>query len=87
MTFCQSIFVRSLTLLLVCIININCSYYARPIKETKQERLKKVDPLLLFPIKAWLRGFLPGHKFIWEVEANFSGEIDVEKKVKLLLHI
>jgi len=44
--------------------------------------------MLLFPTKAWLRGFLPGYKFTWEDEANnFSDEIDVEKKVKLLLYI
>ena len=51
--------------------------------ETKQDRLKKVDPMLLFPMKAWLRGFLPGHKFTWEDEANFRDEIDVEKKVNI----
>jgi len=49
--------------------------------ETKQDRLKKVDPMLLFPTKVWLRGFLPGYKFTWEDEANnFSDKIDVEKK-------
>lgn len=62
---------------------INCSFYVRPIEETKQDRLKKVDPILLFPIKAWLRGFLPGHKFTWEDEANFPDEVDVEKEVEI----
>ena len=38
--------------------------------------------MLLFPIKAWLRGFLPGHKFTWKDEAKFTDEVDVEKKVK-----
>ena len=70
-------------MLVICIININCSYYVRPIKESKQDRLKKVDPMLLFPMKAWLRGFLPGHKFTWEDEANFTDEVDVQKKVKI----
>jgi len=32
-------------------------------------------------MKAWLRGFLPGHKFTWE--DDFTDEIDVEKKVKI----
>lgn len=44
--------------------------------ETKQDRFKKVDPMLIFPLKAWLRGFLPGSKFTWE----FTDEIDVEKE-------
>ena len=39
--------------------------------------------MLLFPMKAWLLGFLPGHKFTWEDEANFTDEVDVEKKVKI----
>ena len=39
--------------------------------------------MLLFPMKAWLRGFLPGHKFTWEDEANFADEVDVKKEVKL----
>ena len=49
------------------------------IIETKQDRLNKVDPMLLFPMKAWLRGFLPGHKFTWE----FTDEIDIEKEVNI----
>ena len=49
------------------------------IIETKQDRFKKVDPMLIFPLKAWLRGFLPGSKFTWE----FTDEIDVEKEVKI----
>jgi len=49
------------------------------IIETKQDRLKKVDPILIFPLKAWLRGFLPGYKFTWE----FTDEIDVEKEVNI----
>ena len=71
------------TILVIFIIDINCSYYARPIKETKQDRLKKVDHMLLFPIKAWLRGFVPGHKFTWEDEANNFDETDVEIKVNI----
>ena len=39
--------------------------------------------MLLFPMKAWLRGFLPGHKFTWEDEANFPDEVDVEKEVEI----
>ena len=35
--------------------------------------------MLIFPLKAWLRGFLPGSKFTWE----FTDEIDVEKEVKI----
>lgn len=53
------------------------------IIETKQDRIKKVDPLLLFPIKAWLRGFFPAHKFTWEDNGCFRDGIDVEKKVRV----
>ena len=66
---------------LLFIINLSCCYCVHLIIETKQDRLKKVDPMLLFPMKAWLRGFLPGHKFTWE--DDFRDEIDVEKKVKI----
>ncbi|KAL9955467.1 hypothetical protein ACROYT_G036795 [Oculina patagonica] len=50
------------------------------ILETKQDRLKKVDHMLLFPIKAWLRGFLPGHKFTWEEENDANDENDIWQK-------
>lgn len=36
--------------------------------ETKKDRERELDPRLLFPVKAWLKGFLPGHKFRWEEE-------------------
>ena len=50
-------------------------------KETKEDRLKEVDPKLLFPIKAWLRGFLPGHKFHWDEENDLAVEDELEMKV------
>ncbi|XP_001632376.2 sodium-coupled monocarboxylate transporter 1 [Nematostella vectensis] len=38
--------------------------------ETKEDRAraKQLDPKLLFPTKAWLLSFLPGHKFEWDIE-------------------
>ncbi len=47
------------------------------VKETKQDRLKEVDPMLLFPVKAWLQGFLPGHKFTWEEETDVKIENNI----------
>ncbi|XP_020607059.1 uncharacterized protein LOC110045769, partial [Orbicella faveolata] len=46
--------------------------------ETKDDRLKEVDPKLLFPLKAWLRGFLPGHKFTWDEENDLAVEDEIE---------
>ena len=40
-----------------------------------------MNPKLLFPLKAWLRGFLPGHQFTWE-EENYCDETDIKDKVK-----
>ena len=51
-------------------------------QETKEDRLKEVDPKLLFPFKAWLRGFLPGHKFNWDEEKDFAVEDGNEMEVK-----
>ncbi|RMX60095.1 hypothetical protein pdam_00004501 [Pocillopora damicornis] len=50
--------------------------------ETEADRRKKVDSKLLFPTKAWLRGFLPGHKFTWEEEemAYLSQGNEVQNK-------
>ena len=54
-------------------------------QETKEDRLKKVDPKLLFPFKAWLRGFLPGHKFTWDEENDLVVEDEMEMEVKTQL--
>ena len=44
-----------------------------------------MDPKLLFPIKAWLRGFLPGHKFHWDEENDLAvqDEMDMEVSTQL----
>jgi len=44
-----------------------------------------VDPKLLFPFKAWLRGFLPGHKFTWDEENDLAVEDEMEMEVKIQL--
>ena len=44
-----------------------------------------MDPKLLFPLKAWLRGFLPGHKFTWDEENDLAFEYEMERKVKTQL--
>ncbi|KAJ7384424.1 hypothetical protein OS493_021836 [Desmophyllum pertusum] len=49
--------------------------------ETEEDRLREVDPKLLFPIKAWLRGFLPGHTFTWEEQID--DENDIKEKMAL----
>lgn len=38
--------------------------------------------MLLFPGKAWLRGFLPGHTFTWEEETDDKNENEIEKVVQ-----
>ena len=38
--------------------------------ETKSDRKKPVDPKLLFPLKEWFLGFLPGHEFSWDVDES-----------------
>ena len=50
-------------------------------QETKEDRLKEVDPKLLFPFKAWLSGFLPGHKFTWDEENDVAVEDEIEMEV------
>ena len=64
-----------------CIINHSFSVF---IKETKEDRQKQLNPKLLFPMKAWLRGFLPGHQFHWE-EENYCDETNSDdEKVTLI---
>ena len=29
-----------------------------------------MDPKLLFPLKDWLYGFLPDHKFTWDIDES-----------------
>ena len=48
------------------------------IQETKEDRHRRLNPKLLFPLKAWLRGFLPGHKFTWEEEI-YCDETDIDE--------
>lgn len=38
--------------------------------ETKEDRAREIDPKLLFPLKKWLYGFLPDHKFSWEIDES-----------------
>jgi len=38
--------------------------------ETKEDRAREIDPRLLFPLKEWLYGFLPDHKFSWEIDES-----------------
>ena len=48
-------------------------------KESKKDRQRHLDPKLLFPVKAWLQGFLPGHQFSWEEEdSNYSYDLKVK---------
>lgn len=54
-------------------------------QENKEDRLKEVDPKLLFPFKAWLRGFLPGHKFHWEEENDLAVQDEMEMEVSTQL--
>jgi len=48
------------------------------LQENKEDRIKEVDPKLLFPIKAWLLGFLPGHKFHWDEENDLAVQDEME---------
>lgn len=53
-------------------------------KESKEDRQRHLDPKLLFPLKAWLQGFLPGHQFSWEEEdAKCLYDLEVVKRVNL----
>ena len=40
------------------------------IAASKEDKEKEVDPKLLFPWREWLRGFLPGHTFTWDIDEN-----------------
>ncbi|XP_048584947.1 sodium-coupled monocarboxylate transporter 1-like [Nematostella vectensis] len=63
------------------------------ISETKIDRARaeELDPRLLFPTKAWLWSFLPGHKFEWDIEEEedvspvpsviMIGDIDPDDKI------
>lgn len=35
--------------------------------------------MLLFPVKAWLRGFLPGHTFTWEEQTDDKNGNEIQK--------
>ena len=47
--------------------------------EEDRERAKNLDPRLLFPTKAWVMGFLPGHKFDWDIEDELD-EMTVDEQ-------
>ena len=44
-----------------------------------------MNPKLLFPLKAWLRGFLPGHQFHWE-EEDYCDETDTDSERVTLIY-
>ena len=41
-----------------------------PFLETKEDRAREIDPKLIFPLKEWLYGFLPDHKFSWDIDES-----------------
>lgn len=51
------------------------------VLESKEDRQRYLDPKLLFPLKAWLQGFLPGHQFSWE-EEDSKCSYDLEDALK-----
>lgn len=40
------------------------------ILASKEDKERKIDPKLLFPVKEWIMGFLPGHTFEWDFVAE-----------------
>ena len=40
-----------------------CSFLFQANKEDKE---REIDPKLLFPLKEWFLGFLPGRSFKWD---------------------
>ena len=44
--------------------------------ETKEDRERTIDPRLLFPLKEWLMGFLPGHTFTWDIEESDNENVE-----------
>lgn len=40
------------------------------ILASKEDKERKIDPKLLFPVKEWFMGFLPGHTFEWDFVAE-----------------
>ena len=51
-----------------CTLFCFCFFFFLPA--SKEDKERKIDPKLLFPVKEWFLGFLPGHTFEWD----FVGE-------------
>ena len=65
---------------------IGIFYATFPFLETKEDRAREIDPKLLFPLKEWLRGFLPDHKFSWEIDESPPELKDFAHRVLLTVY-
>lgn len=54
------------------------------ILASKEDKERKIDPKLLFPLKEWLMGFLPGHKFEWDFVADEEERLAKAKEQEMM---
>ncbi|XP_074638240.1 sodium-coupled monocarboxylate transporter 1-like [Acropora palmata] len=54
------------------------------ILASKEDKERKIDPKLLFPLKEWLMGFLPGHKFEWDFVADEEERLAKAKEQEIM---
>lgn len=47
--------------------------------ESKEDKEREIDPKLLFPLKEWFMGFLPGHSFKWDFVEEEERRIEKAK--------
>ncbi|XP_068672015.1 sodium-dependent multivitamin transporter-like [Montipora foliosa] len=75
------LWVSGLGIMTAFVVGLVISY----ILETKEDRKKIIDPKLLFPVKEWLYGFLPGHSFTWDIDDDLTkvdGETEKESMMR-----
>lgn len=54
------------------------------ILASKEDKEREVDPKLLFPLKDWFKGFLPGHRFEWDFVAEEEERIAKAKDQEMM---
>ena len=56
----------------------------RSFLASKEDKEREVDPKLLFPLKDWFKGFLPGHRFEWDFVAEEEERIAKAKDQEMM---
>ena len=54
------------------------------LQANKEDKEREIDPKLLFPVKEWFLGFLPGRSFKWDFLEEEERRIEKENEEELM---